>query len=395
MSAARPATRAGLDGIWRDRDDVVVIAAANGWDQRRMADRQLAEALARHAPVLYVEPPASVISRRRHGHGATGRRDPVTVVHDRLVRLSPEGLPGLSRPGLARLNRSVVARQVRSTLARAGGRVHAHVEANMLSPTMALVPARTKVFWAQDDFVGMAPLVSVSPALLAASVGELAATADVVVAANPAVAAALAGAERVELVPFGCDIDLFATAASLPASRSGAGRVHSTAILMGTLNDRLDVGLLEAVAGALDLVIVGPRSPRWRCDAFDRLLRHPRVRWLGPVDFEELPRHLAAADVGLVPYTHSRFNEGSFPLKTLEYLAAGLPVVATDLPAIRWLGSPHVQIADDAAAFATAVRDRASDRDPRLARARAAEAAQHSWARRAEAFADALGLVRR
>lgn len=393
MSSVRPVTRTpDLDGIWQGRNDVVVIAAANGWAERRMADRQLAGALAQHAPVLYVDPATSLVSRlRSDGIAASRRRTPVTVVHDRLVRLSPHGIPGLSRPGIARLNRSVVASQVRSVLTRAGGRVHAHVEANMLSPTMALVPARTRVFWAQDDFVGMAPLISVSPTLLAASVNELATTADFVIAANPAVVTSLPGAARVRLVPFGCDVDLFAMARSLPAG----GSTHPTAILMGTLNDRLDVSLLHAVVDAgVALLLVGPRSPRWPSTAFDDLLRRPEVRWLGPVDFDDLPRHLATADVGLVPYTHSRFNEGSFPLKTLEYLAAGLPVVATDLPAIRWLASPHVAVADNPTAFAAAVRACCTDPNPTLAQARSTEAARHSWARRAEAFADALGLAR-
>ena len=60
-------------------------------------------------------------------------------------------------------------------------------------------------------------------------------------------------------------------------------------------------------------------------------------------------------DVGLLPYDFSPFNVGSFPLKTLEYLAAGLPVVATSLPAIRWLDSPHIITADTASEFATQV----------------------------------------
>ena len=39
-------------------EGTVVIMAANSWDGIRMADRQLAESLCRHAPVLYVDPPS-------------------------------------------------------------------------------------------------------------------------------------------------------------------------------------------------------------------------------------------------------------------------------------------------------------------------------------------------
>jgi len=56
------------------------------------------------------------------------------------------------------------------------------------------------------------------------------------------------------------------------------------------------------------------------------------VRWVGPQPYGALPGYLRLMDVGVVPYRDSAFNRGSFPLKTLEYLAAGRGVVATD----RW-----------------------------------------------------------
>ena len=68
-----------------------------------------------------------------------------------------------------------------------------------------------------------------------------------------------------------------------------------------------------------------------------------------PRQFQELPSYLRVIDVGLTPYSQSDFNRASFPLKTLEYLAAGRPVVASDLPANRWLDTSHVSIAADAA----------------------------------------------
>jgi teichuronic acid biosynthesis glycosyltransferase TuaH len=92
--------------------------------------------------------------------------------------------------------------------------------------------------------------------------------------------------------------------------------------------------------------------------------------------------------VGLVPYTLSEFNRASFPLKTLEYLAAGLPVVSTNLPATRWLDTPLATIADDHATFVAAVRAAATI--PSSADERQRFAAAHSWESRA---ADYLKLV--
>jgi teichuronic acid biosynthesis glycosyltransferase TuaH len=88
--------------------------------------------------------------------------------------------------------------------------------------------------------------------------------------------------------------------------------------------------------------------------------------------------------VGLVPYRDSAFNRGSFPLKTLEYLAAGRAVVATGLPATRWLATGLICIADGAACFADQVdRLLAQPRTPDMLADRQAFAARHSWAGRA------------
>src|SRR4051794_33973323 len=94
-----------------DTSSWTVIAAANNWDGIRMADRQLAERLAAHRRVLYVDPPISVIRRLRsngwrtalHVGGHLERLGP------RLARLTPDALPGWSRPGLAAVNARLVA----------------------------------------------------------------------------------------------------------------------------------------------------------------------------------------------------------------------------------------------------------------------------------------------
>jgi glycosyltransferase involved in cell wall biosynthesis len=64
-------------------------------------------------------------------------------------------------------------------------------------------------------------------------------------------------------------------------------------------------------------------------------LDHPRVHFLGPVNFEELPSYVAGIDVGLIPYRIDAYTQGVFPTKMFEYLAMGVPVVSTDLTEMR------------------------------------------------------------
>jgi teichuronic acid biosynthesis glycosyltransferase TuaH len=125
-------------------------------------------------------------------------------------------------------------------------------------------------------------------------------------------------------------------------------------------------------------------DPAFEPARFAALRQRRNVRWVGAKPFGALPGYLRAIDVGLVPYRDSPFNRGSFPLKALEYLAAGRAVVSTDLPAIRWLDTDLISIAAGPAAFAEhADRMLAQPRTPALLARRQAFAARHSWARRA------------
>ncbi|NUP74105.1 MAG: glycosyltransferase [Sinomonas sp.] len=375
---------------------IVVLSAANRWDGVRMADQQLAASLSRLVPVLYVDPPESAATRvRSAGWGSAVRRGGLVELGPRLWRLTPEGLPGLSRPGIRAINAEWVAQQVRRATARLGAAVVASLEANVLVPVSGRIGEAITVYWAQDDFVGMAPLVGGSAAAYARANERLAANSDLVIAANPHVAAALTARGAKPLtIPFGCDAPHFAAAEERsPAEDIGGSRPR--AVFMGHLGDRIDVALLERLADdGVCLLMVGPRHLRADFSRFDALLAKPGVQWVGGRDFDLLPDYLAGADVGLVPYTQSRFNVGSFPLKTLEYLAAGLPVVSTTLPGVEWIASEDIHFADDAESFSRSVRAvLAAGRSGEAARRRRDLASKHSWDERARAFAEAIGLV--
>jgi teichuronic acid biosynthesis glycosyltransferase TuaH len=90
----------------------------------------------------------------------------------------------------------------------------------------------------------------------------------------------------------------------------------------------------------------------------------------------------------------SAFNQASFPLKTLEYLAAGLPVVSTDLDASRWLATKHILIADEPEAFARHVVEVITGPTSTLeAQDRQRFAEEHSWKQRAAQMLQLAGIT--
>jgi teichuronic acid biosynthesis glycosyltransferase TuaH len=348
--------------MWRrdvrpDVDGLVVLCAANNYDGVKVADHHLAERLTRIAPLLYVDPPLSRL---------TARNDPrlaPSVVGPRLRRaaagfwrLTPVVAPFPMRPGM----RAVTERLVRRAMARAVRAIGMDVRAVVTAwPDLEVFGAcgeRLRVWWAQDDFAAGADLMGLVAERVAAGERARAAASDLVVAANPDVALRWRReGHEVELVPYGCDPGSFALVEEVTPA-PGVELAPPVAALVGQLNERVDPALLEAVADrGVSLLLVGPAAASasgW----LTPLTARPNVAWVGAQPFTALPGFLAHARVGLVPYADTPFNRGSFPLKTLEYLAAGLPVVATDLPATRWLGdAPDLVIANGPARYADAV----------------------------------------
>jgi glycosyltransferase involved in cell wall biosynthesis len=141
----------------------------------------------------------------------------------------------------------------------------------------------------------------------------------------------------------------------------------------------------------------GPELPRARAEA-DGV---GGIIFTGAIPHDQMPQHLAAADVGVAPFdvaAHGPLSLGFYwsPLKMFEYMAAGLPVVAPAVDRIPSLArdgvdgalySPadHVQLA---AALERLI-------DPQLrarlgASARERVVAEFSWAAHCERLASAI-----
>lgn len=380
-----------------DWDGLVVLCAANNWDEVKLADRHMAEHLAeRHAPVLYVDPPISHLTRFNAPSVATSLKRPrLRQIAPRIARYTPVVPPKPMEPAMLPLSNRIARRQLRRALRRLGAaRAEAVISTWLFVDAYGVCGERVRAYWWRDDPVAAAPLWRRPAERLAAGDRRLTETSDLVVSVSEGVATDLRtkGVEA-SYLPNGCDAAFYAGVDSA-ADPPGIDLPAPVAGFVGHLNCRTDLALLEAAVDAgASLLLVGPRAPDFEPDRLDALLARANVTYVGPKRFEELLPYLKAIDVGIVPYANSQFNRNSFPLKTLEYLAAGKPVVSTPLPAVRSLRTELVALAETPRDFAAAVmREAALPREPALVAERRAFAARHSWAARAEQLAGLLGL---
>jgi glycosyltransferase involved in cell wall biosynthesis len=145
--------------------------------------------------------------------------------------------------------------------------------------------------------------------------------------------------------------------------------------------EKVDLELLAGLAAARPdwtLLLVGPAEESASA-ALESLARErPNVRWLGPVPYEELPRYVAAFDVGLCPNRWNDYGRSCFPLKVYEYLAAGKPVVASGNPDLAAL-APDVTLARGVDELVAAVEDALGRRSDADRERRRSLAAANTW----------------
>jgi glycosyltransferase involved in cell wall biosynthesis len=66
---------------------------------------------------------------------------------------------------------------------------------------------------------------------------------------------------------------------------------------------------------------------------------HVNIHLMGPRDYAVLPDYLRGFDLALLPCPINDYTRSMFPMKFFEYLAAGVPVVSTNLPALQDYGN--------------------------------------------------------
>ncbi len=148
---------------------------------------------------------------------------------------------------------------------------------------------------------------------------------------------------RTSMVTHGVDLDHFRQACdpkTKPPADIAALR-HPVIGFYGLVADWVDLDLVRFLAvsrPAWSFVLIGKVDTS--TSAIDGL---ENVHLLGRKPYSTLPAYCAGIDVAILPFVINELTLASNPLKLREYLAAGLPVVTTDIPEACRLGG-HVRI---------------------------------------------------
>ena len=376
---------------------LLVWSAGVSWDAVAGTDRHMATALCEFADVLWVDPPLSPVTPARFAGSA--RRVPwpnLQPIASNMLRLTPKALPFHSRYAVWRTTWPLVRAQIRWALTKLKRRPHAIIAAHLDNVLGEWGTGVVNVLYGTDDFVSGASLMKLDVDREARQERAQLAKADIAVAVSTELAhrwQPLIGSAPVVVIPNGVNVDAYR--APLQAGNEVTVELpRPIAGVVGQFSPRIDIDLLWSIVEAgCSLLLVGPVDPGWEPKRFSQLVSLARVHWVGRVSFNKVPGYLRSVDVGVTPYADSPFNRAAFPLKTLEYLAAGKPVVSTDLPSVNLLKCDQIFVAncDNFGATVRLVASLANTSE--LIQRRVEVARQNAWEERARAFARSIGLL--
>ena len=373
-----------------------IILSTTDWDAPQFGSRQqIARQLARRHQVLYVEQPRalhSLISDRRktlvqmRRWLGGGLRCPIAGLPALQVYSPPPVLPvfyhALSNPLSQRILRVAIRRALKRLNWQAD--IFWTYWANS-SYLVGNLGEQAAIYHCIDNFrASRYPLVS--PAQIAALEEDLCQKVDLVITRTEGLARMLKPvSRRVEVIGGGVDTDLFDYSRSFSLPETLKGMPKPIAGLVGSLDDRIDVPLLQHAAQHLPQVtFVLAGFYRSHLVDLSPLLALPNVRLLPPVPHSDVPAYIAQFDVGLIPYLVNDFTREVSPLKLYEFLAMGKEVVATPLPYIC-REEALVRIAHSPGAFTTAIEQALSNPHlPETQMKRREAAYPHSWQRQSE-----------
>lgn len=342
----RASSQAGISDKKKSKEKEVVILSSADWDNPCWTNKQhMAVQFAEHGwRVLYVD--------------SLGLRQPAMCKKDfarmgkRLLKAVPkprEVRPGIwvASPLVVPLHHNALIRNFNDSALLATLKLHMRILGMknpllwtynpLLASLCKKLPHSGIVYHCVDD-LSAAPRVNAMSILQGER--ELGEVADLCFTTSPALQQKMeAFFPKAFYEPNVCEYDHFraATARELPEPAELAGIPHPRLLFVGAISDyKIDFDLLEKIAVRMPhihWVLVGTEGegqPDSR-----KLKDLSNIHLLGTRPYSELPAFMRHCDAAVLPATRNAYTEAMFPMKFFEYLAGGLQVISTPLPALK------------------------------------------------------------
>ena len=325
-----------------------IICFSNDWDGDPLSKKHIMLRLSRKNRILWVNsignrnPSASVRDLKRVFEKVLAFGAGCRQVAKNIYTFSPLAIPFHGYAAARALNRRLVAWSVRRASRRLGFK-------NPI--TWTFLPTSGEVVGALDEKLIVYHCVDEfseftgtdKNAILDMERDLLRKADQVLVSSEPLYESKKFHNQQTSMVTHGVDLDHFRKACDpnvlLPADIAGLGR--PVIGFYGLIADWVDLNLIRFLSvsrPSWSFVLIGKADTD-----VSAVAGLANVHLLGRKPYSALPSYCAGIDVAILPFVVNKLTLASNPLKLREYLAAGLPVVTTDIPEARRLGE-HVLI---------------------------------------------------
>ena len=382
----------------------IIYFGPEKWDGMWRNRHHLMSRFARCNKVLYVEPALGFNKLRRRlldpkrppEHAAPGP-SLVTQVSDNLfVYHSPDWIPIFGRFPLSKISTVFWNALLRRTLARLGMKAPIiWLSRPNMGGYIGAFNEKMRIYHVVDEYLAYGNLSEAQKAVVAEMENRVIDAVDMVVVVSKALYDAKhREGQSTHIVQNGVDVQAYSNALEADAPRPEDLAAIQGPLLgySGLISARLDLALLHRIATAhpeYNIVLMGQINDRGCAEAMTRLQNMPNVHFLGPKPITDVPRYVKAFDVCLVPYALNDETRNLDALKIYDYLAAGKPVVTTNIPAVNRFRDV-AYLADTDGEYLACIRRALSENDISLFDKRRSVAGDNTWEHRVDQLSGIL-----
>lgn len=265
--------------------------------------------------------------------------EPIREVEPNIFVLNPLAFPSYGNKSILKVNQSFLAGQVRKAMRKLG---FSNVINMIFNPAAGMIAGRLGeselIYYCVDEYTAF---TGASNGLKEIEDSLFRRSDFVMVSAERLFDSKRHFNPNTFLIRHGTDWRHFRTALDpdLAVPADVAGLPRPIIGFHGLLADWVDYKLIKKTAEHFSegsVVLIGKIA----VDAEKKVKVLDGVRnvhFLGRKPYADLPAYCKAFDVALNPFAINELTLAANPLKVREYLAAGLPVVSTDIPEVRIL----------------------------------------------------------